>query len=123
MLLHEQRYVTYMTCSKINTRNKSKTYNKITLTQLSTLLNRFYFLQTCVPNEDLKQDQSIDEIDDLVHNNEMASTLDMSPMLLNECITNSKYWNERVKRITLNDISQIAFSPVIIWNNYENDTF
>jgi len=46
-------------------------------------------LLTCVPNEDLKQDQSIDEIDDLVHNNEMASTLDMSPMLLNECITNS----------------------------------
>ena len=63
----------------------------ITLTQLSTLSNQFYFLQTCVPNEDLKQDQSIDEIDDLVHNNEMASTLDMSPMLLNECITNSKY--------------------------------
>ena len=93
------------------------------LTQLSTLLNRFYFLQTCVPNEDLKQDQSIDEIDDLVNNDEMASTLDMSPMLLNECITNSKYWNERVKNITLNNNKKIAFSPVIIRNNYENDTF
>ena len=80
------------------------------LNQLSTLLNKFYFLQTCVPNEDLKQDQSIDEIDDLVNNDEMASTLDMSPMLLNECITNSKYWNERVKNITLNDSKKSLFA-------------
>ena len=80
----------------------NKVYSK--LTQLSTLSNQFYFLQTCVPNEDLKQDQSIDEIDDLANNDEMASTLDMSPMLLNECITNSKYWNERVKLITITKI-------------------
>ena len=60
------------------------------LTQLSALLNRFYFLQTNVPNEDIKQDQSIDEIDDLVNTDKMASTLDMSPMLLNDCITNGK---------------------------------
>lgn len=46
-------------------------------------------LLTCVPSEDYKQDMSIDELDVLANNKDMASSLDMSPILLHECNTNS----------------------------------
>ena len=53
---------------------------------------RLLFIQTCVPCEDFKQDQSIEELDELVNNKDVASSLDMSAILLHECNNSGKYF-------------------------------
>ena len=60
----------------------------------TSIIFYLFFLQTCIPLEDFKQDQSIDdELDDLVNNKDMASSLDMSAILLHECNNSGKYYH------------------------------
>ena len=49
------------------------------------LSNGILQLQTSLPNDDSKYDQSIDEYEDIVVNEDMSSALSMTPMMLQEC--------------------------------------
>ena len=71
----------------------------------------YFLFQTCVPSEDYKQDMSIDELNVLANNKDKASSLDMSPILLHECNTNSEYLEHRY--CSLNNCRSLKYSSKI----------
>ena len=62
---------------------------------------------------------SIDELDVLANNKDMASSLDMSPILLHECNTNSeylehKYWSLQIEINAVHKNMQVKYLNLLL---------